>query len=99
VFSALPEKGWKQLSNGLPAVASALPAFSATMCLLSMSNGGIYGSTGDLQEWQRLDKDGEQSATNSIVWVGGGKFVVASTSEGVLDWEAPDSGGKETGQR
>jgi photosystem II stability/assembly factor-like uncharacterized protein len=100
VFSFESQKGWKQLSNGLPAIASAPPAFSETICLLNMSNGGTYASGGSLQVWQRIDKDGVQAPANTIFWVGGSKFVVGSASEGVLNWEAGrEPGGKEIGQR
>ena len=88
VFSFQQEKGWKQLSNGLPAIASTPPAFSETLCLLNMSNGGTYASGGSLQLWQRVDQDGVQAPANAIFWLGKEKFVVASTSEGVLNWEA-----------
>lgn len=88
VFLLGPGNEWKQLSNGLPAIASTTPAFSQTICLLNMSNGGTYASTGSLQVWQRIDQDGVQAPANTVFWVGGGKFVVASASEGVLNWEA-----------
>jgi hypothetical protein len=100
VFSFESQKGWKQLANGLPAIASAPPAFSETICLLNMSNGGTYASSGSLEQWQRIDKDGVQAPANRIFWVAGEKFVVASASEGVLNWEAGrEPGGKEIGQR
>jgi photosystem II stability/assembly factor-like uncharacterized protein len=100
VFSHESQKGWKQLSNGLPAISSAPPAFSETICLLNMSNGGTYASEGSLRVWRRIEKDGVQAAANAIVWIGGEKFVLATTSEGVLEWESGrKSGAKETRPR
>ena len=100
VFLFQPGKGWRPLSNGLPAIASTPPAFSQTICMLNMSNGGTYASTIGLQAWQRLDSDSEQDAANAIVWVDADKFVMASTSEGVLEWEAaPQFNPREASQR
>jgi len=99
VFSFQQGRGWKQLSNGLPAIASTSPAFSQTLCLLSMSNGGTYASSGSLEVWQRIDQDGVQAPAHAIFWARGEKFVVASASEGVLSWEAGENPLKELGQR
>ena len=75
---------WRLLSNGLPAIGSAAPAFSGTRCLLAMSNGGLYESADGLTTWRRVDSENEQGTVSGIFATGVNSFVVASRQEGVL---------------
>jgi len=75
---------WRLLSNGLPAISSAAPAFSETRCLLAMSNGGWYESADGLKTWRRVDSENEQGTVSGIIAMGAKSFVVASRQEGVL---------------
>jgi photosystem II stability/assembly factor-like uncharacterized protein len=75
---------WRLLSNGLPAIGSAVPAFSGTRCLLAMNNGGLYESVDGLNTWRRVESENEQGTTSGIFAMDAKGFVVASRQEGVL---------------
>ena len=75
---------WRLLSNGLPAIRSAVPVFSGNRCLLGMSNGGLYESADGLTTWRRVDSENEQGTVIGIFATGVNNFVVASRQEGVL---------------
>jgi len=75
---------WRLLSNGLPAIGSAVPAISGTRCLLAMSNGGLYESVGGLTTWRTVDSEAEKGMVSSVFAAGREGFVVASRQEGVL---------------
>jgi photosystem II stability/assembly factor-like uncharacterized protein len=79
---------WRLLSNGLPAIGSAAPAFSGARCLLAMSNGSLYESVNGLNTWERVDSENEQGTVSSISPMGTKGFVVASRQEGLLSLTA-----------
>lgn len=89
VFVANAPGGWKLLGNGLPALASAPPAFSDLAILISMANAGMYRSQDQGNSWRRVDSAGEQG-TATAIFVQANNFVIASRSEGFLRY-APKS--------
>jgi len=75
---------WRLLANGLPAIGSAVPAFSGTRCLLAMSNGGLYESVDGLNTWGRVDSENERGTATGIFAMGAKGFVLVSRQEGIL---------------
>jgi photosystem II stability/assembly factor-like uncharacterized protein len=75
---------WRLLSNGLPAIGAAVPAFSGTRCLLAMSNGGLYESVDGLNSWGRVDSENERGGASGIFAIGAKGFVLVSKQEGIL---------------
>jgi hypothetical protein len=79
---------WRLLSNGLPGIGSAVPAFSGTRCLLAMSNGGLYESVDWLNTWRRVDSENERGTASGIFAMGAKGFVLVSRQEGILSLDA-----------
>jgi len=84
VFAAGPEGDWRMLSNGLPAIGSVTPAFSGAICVIAMSNGGLYESSDGLNTWRRVDTDDDRGRASAVFPAGREEFLIVSEQEGVL---------------
>jgi photosystem II stability/assembly factor-like uncharacterized protein len=84
VFAAGPDGDWRALLNGLPAIASGVPAFSGAICLIAMSNSGLYESPDGLKTWARVDTDDDRGRASAVLATAREAFVIASEQEGIL---------------
>jgi photosystem II stability/assembly factor-like uncharacterized protein len=89
VFLDAADGSWNLVASGLPPLASAPLAFSGTLRLIAMNNGGIYQSTELGEIWRRVDTATEQGRVSRLLPDSDGGFYVASQSEGVLHWSMP----------
>jgi len=83
VFVRKTGEEWRLVGNGLPAIASAAPAFAGSRCVVAMSNGGLYESSDGLKSWVRVDTDSERGRVSEVFSSVRG-FVVGSEQEGLL---------------
>ena len=84
LFVSASGEEWRLVSNGLPPIASAPPAFNGSAVLLAMGNGGLYETSEEGTGWRRVDRDSEQGGVGILVPEGSRAFAVGSYSEGLL---------------
>lgn len=83
VFLGGADGEWRLLGNGLPATASAPPAFAGPRFFIAMSNGGMYESSNGFESWRRVDTGNERGKVSRVFAVEKG-FIIGSEQEGIL---------------
>lgn len=80
---------WALVREGLPA-ASIGPGLSTSRgFVVTLEQGGIYYSSVGSRTWERVDTDAERGRINGLAETQTGAVLLASQSEGILEWRIP----------
>lgn len=77
---------WTRAENGLPAAAVGRLLRGNQGYLITLQQGGLYGSRDAGSDWMRLDRDAERGRFTGMVETGAADWLLGSETEGVLRW-------------